>query len=258
MDRLKQVSPKEMPQVLRLASELYAQDRAEIERAQESQEIAAAATEAGLPAEYLERAAAMLQAKQLKVDTPKRRGHAGWLAMGALVVLLWAGTLLPLHRTSSGPVAVPAGGTNLQGASLPGADMAGQDLSGAELQGANLTGANLRGANLSGADLQGAALAGADLTKANLSGADLQSADLSRANLASADLTRSDLQGANLRDANLTGTRISGAHMQGADMAGAKYDQPATEEAGSKPRDRSGSEEQGDETRRTPSSGSTR
>lgn len=238
MERLKQVTPQEMPEVLRLASELYARDRAEIERAQESREIAAAATEAGLPAEYLERAAAMLQAHRVPAAPPRRSGRAAWLAAPALVALLWAGAWFVPFRSSSGPVGVAIGGTNLQGASLPGASMAGQDLTGADLQGADLTGANLRGANLSRADLRGANLTDADLTGANLSGADLQAADLSGANLASANLTSADLQGVNLRGANLTDAAIRGADLQGADLTGAKYDQPATNRAGSAPRDR--------------------
>jgi hypothetical protein len=53
----------ELPDVLQVASELYARDRATIERARQYQALATAAAEAGLPLEYLERAAVSLHAR---------------------------------------------------------------------------------------------------------------------------------------------------------------------------------------------------
>src|SRR5947209_4193292 len=105
MERLKRVQPKDLPKVLRLASELYAQDRAEIERVQECEGIAAAAAEAGLPPEYLERAAAQLEAGQQPIVRTQctQRPLLGWiwvclllgfgLAMACLG--LWTATDVP-------------------------------------------------------------------------------------------------------------------------------------------------------------------
>jgi hypothetical protein len=235
MQRLKQVRLEEMPEVLRIASELYAQDQTQLARAEEAQQIAAAATEVGLPAEYLERAATLLAQQRAEHVRPRRRtrSSAPWvLASGVLAVTVFISYQVPIAVESPAPSSpvIQAGGphtgANMVGASLPGASFAGQDLSGADLQGANLEKANLRGAHLDHANLVGTNLAGADLSGADLTDADLQGANLSGANLARANLTDAGLVGADLQRANLTGTVIKGANLQGANMTGAKYDQP--------------------------------
>lgn len=86
MSRLKQVRPAEMPEVLRVASELYAHDQAQLQQAQQAQELLAAAKEVGLPAEYLERAAAMVQTQ--RITRRRRRWPLG--ALAALVLALRA------------------------------------------------------------------------------------------------------------------------------------------------------------------------
>src|SRR2546422_752927 len=106
MERLKRVQPKDLPKVLRLASELYAQDRAEIERVQECEEIAAAAAEAGLPPEYLERAAAQLEAGQRPSMRPRhsQRRLLGWIWVCLLLGFGLAMACLGLWTASDIPV----------------------------------------------------------------------------------------------------------------------------------------------------------
>jgi hypothetical protein len=228
MQTLKDVRPEQMREVLRLAAELYAQDRAAIERAKECDHVQTAAAEAGLPPEYLERAASQLQAH--RDATTRRRGrHVRPEARLALVVVGIGVFLGPrtLVKPPSAPSLAPSPiRNNLAFATLPGSSFAGQNLSNSDLQGTNLSGANLRRANLSRCNLYGAILSRADLWQANLKNANLQSVDLSGANLAGADLTGTDLAGANLRSANLIGTLISGTNFQGADLTGATYDAP--------------------------------
>ena len=65
MEKLTRIAPKDMPKVLQLASELYSRDQARMARAEECKQIAAAAAEVGLPPEYLERAAATLEAFEI-------------------------------------------------------------------------------------------------------------------------------------------------------------------------------------------------
>ncbi len=92
--RLDEIPPADLPEVVRVASELYAHDRAEMERAKERQELLQAAAEAGLPAEYLERAAATIQtrhataqARQAAATPSHRQRHRRmparvWIAIG--------------------------------------------------------------------------------------------------------------------------------------------------------------------------------
>jgi hypothetical protein len=163
-----------MPEVLRVASELYAQDRAQIERAAQRQELKQAAAEAGLPPEYLERAAAILQAQRQALTRRRSRKRRGLVAAMAMTVTLAVGWSI---SRSSAPVPamtpVVAKGSfasaDLRGANLQHANLAGQDMSMANLRGAQLNAANLRGANLNGADLTGADLTGADLAGADVS-----------------------------------------------------------------------------------------
>src|SRR5262245_62349135 len=87
--RLEAVPAEQMPEVLRLASELYAQDRAAIEKAEQQRELLKAAAEAGLPPEYLERAAARLQAKPTVQDYRRGQRRPGRLAFFVLAAALF-------------------------------------------------------------------------------------------------------------------------------------------------------------------------
>jgi hypothetical protein len=91
MRPLKDVPPAEMPEVLRVASELYARDRAEIERAEQSHELKQAAEELDLPAECLERAAAVVHAEKAAQIRETRRRRNGALAVLGVALALWGG-----------------------------------------------------------------------------------------------------------------------------------------------------------------------
>jgi hypothetical protein len=165
-----------MPEVLRVASELYAQDRAQIERTAQRQELKQAAAEAGLPPEYLERAATLLKSQRQALPRRRSRKRAGLMAALALTVTVALG--LSFNRGSGRvPTMTPvvASGSfahaDLRGVSFKHANLAGQDMSMANLRGAQLNAANLRGASLNGADLRGADLTGADLAGADVSSA---------------------------------------------------------------------------------------
>jgi hypothetical protein len=80
--RLEEIQLAEVPEVLRVASELYARDRAEMERAARRQELLRAAAEAGLPVEYLDRAAATIHARR----AARLRRYRRW-RMGAVAAL---------------------------------------------------------------------------------------------------------------------------------------------------------------------------
>jgi hypothetical protein len=84
--RLEDLPTAEIPEVLRIASELQARDRAEAERASHRRALLKAAAEAGLPAEYLERAAAELHAR--RAARLRRRQRWQWAAAAALGLAL--------------------------------------------------------------------------------------------------------------------------------------------------------------------------
>src|SRR5437867_3216768 len=151
-----------LPEVLRVASELYARDREQIERAEHRAELKQAAREAGLPPEYLERADALLLADRQERVRAQRRRRMGMLM--ALGLTLSVGTGWGLSRRQvrgATPVKAALAGQNLSGADLSHRDLAGQNLGMACLRGANLRGSNLRGANMEGVDVTGADLTGA-------------------------------------------------------------------------------------------------
>ena len=166
----------DLPVVLRVAAELYAQDRAQIERAAQRQELKQAASEAGLPPEYLERAAVTLHAQRMARLQQQRSRWRGAIATLSLLLAFGIGWALP-HPHPPPPRHAPAphvrslAGQDLRGANFYHQDLAGRDLSMSNLSGAILARANLRGANLGGANLVGANLAGADLAGADLQGA---------------------------------------------------------------------------------------
>jgi hypothetical protein len=91
MRRLKDVPPAEMPEVLRVASELYARDRAELERTEQSHELKQAAAELDLPPEYLERAAAAVHAERVaQIQTTRRRRNSALAVLG-VTLGIWGG-----------------------------------------------------------------------------------------------------------------------------------------------------------------------
>jgi hypothetical protein len=104
--RLEEIPAEQMPEVLRLASELYAQDRAAIETAEQRRELLKAAAEAGLPPEYLERAATRLQAKRAVRDDHCGRRRPRRLMLLALAAALLF-TIRAVERVSRPPALAP-------------------------------------------------------------------------------------------------------------------------------------------------------
>jgi hypothetical protein len=161
-----------LPEVLRVAAELYARDREQIERAEQREELKQAAREAGLPPEYLERANALLEVdRQAKLGRTRKRRVQALIALG-LALTLGAGWGVARRQ---GSTVMPARAA-LTGSILSGADLSHQNLAGQNLAMACLRGAILRGTNLRGADMEGVDVTGADLTGADLSGAALPNA----------------------------------------------------------------------------------
>ena len=85
MLRLENVPPEEMPQVVRIASELYEKDRTLEAEAQERQATVEAAEEVGLPEEYLHRAAAELHLRRIEAIERKRRLRVRWVATATAI-----------------------------------------------------------------------------------------------------------------------------------------------------------------------------
>lgn len=103
MLRLENVSPEEMPEVVRIASELYERDQGKKAQDQERQAYVDAAGEVGLPEEYLHRAAAELQVRRAEQIRRRRRMRQGLLAALAAVVAL-GGLWQITHRPPPPPV----------------------------------------------------------------------------------------------------------------------------------------------------------
>jgi hypothetical protein len=202
----------DLPEVVQIAAELYARDRAQIERAEQRLELTKAAAEAGLPPDYLERAAAVLQEQRSRATARRRRRRRWWIAAGLGLVVATG------FRVSSGrmdvppqeaymaqaggpyggyaPMSGPPGPPGYPGGAPPGYPGGGPYSSGDPTgygtpggypgppgergphSGFDLRGRNFNHANLAGHDLSQANLRGADLTSANLRGADLKQADL--------------------------------------------------------------------------------
>ena len=102
MQRLEQVTPEEMPEVARVASELFEADREAEERRTDAKDYAraasAAAEEMGLPREYMERAAELVQERRIAHVRRRRRRNMGLLAgLGALIAV-WGGGRVVVHR----------------------------------------------------------------------------------------------------------------------------------------------------------------
>jgi len=104
-ERLEEIPSTQLPEVLQVASALYADDQAAVQRARERQELLKAAAEAGLPPEYLERAAAQLQARQAGRRPERcRRRHDRRFLLWAAIALFF--TIRAAHRVTAPPPAV--------------------------------------------------------------------------------------------------------------------------------------------------------
>lgn len=84
MLRIKDVPPEQMSEVVRVAGELYDRETAQ---EQERQSTVAAAAEMGLPPEYMERAAAVVHARQVERIHRRRRRTAFVAAFASLVTI---------------------------------------------------------------------------------------------------------------------------------------------------------------------------
>ncbi len=99
MLRLNNVPEEDMPEVVRIASELYERDREQTAQDQARQAVVDAAGEVGLPRQYLERASAELHAR--RVAAVQRRRKVRLAAVAAAVVAL--GGMLAVRLIPSGP-----------------------------------------------------------------------------------------------------------------------------------------------------------
>jgi hypothetical protein len=91
------------PEVLRVASELYAKDRVDMERAAQREELLRAAAEAGLPPEYLDRAAAAIHVRRGE----RRRGRRWRLGMCAALGLVISIALVAVQLQAPPPYLGP-------------------------------------------------------------------------------------------------------------------------------------------------------
>jgi hypothetical protein len=98
-----------MPEVLRVATDLYARDQTERAQAEERQKLVEATEEAGLPAEYLERAAGLVLAR--RGTRLRRRRRSTVLAAVGLTLAIWGGRTLtqwpPAERAAAPPAPPP-------------------------------------------------------------------------------------------------------------------------------------------------------
>lgn len=100
MLRLENVPPEQMPEVVRIASELYSQDQAQEAEAQERQATVDAAAEIGMPEEYLHRAVTELHARRVEQIQQRRRRRNGLLAIGGAALVIGTGAvILPRFHT---------------------------------------------------------------------------------------------------------------------------------------------------------------
>jgi hypothetical protein len=112
MQRLEQVTPEEMPEVVKVASELYQSDRdaheRQAEREMNANSAAMAAEEVGMPREYMERAAELVQQRRTERVKRTRRRRTGILATAGALTALWGGWSL-MHPAALPPVAYTIG-----------------------------------------------------------------------------------------------------------------------------------------------------
>jgi hypothetical protein len=106
--QMEAIPSAQMPEVLRVAAELYAQDQSESLQAAERQQLVEAAIEVGLPMEYLERASAIVAARQREQEGARSQRNRSRERLGILSALsLAAGiataVLVGWHGASSTP-----------------------------------------------------------------------------------------------------------------------------------------------------------
>lgn len=116
MLRLKDVPPEQMPEVVRIANQLYEKDQRLAEQDQERNSYVSAAEELGVPKEYLEKAAAELHRQRVVESHDKQQGKAKAImffaaALAGGIALVMTGFLITPTRMSPPPrvaeVAVP-------------------------------------------------------------------------------------------------------------------------------------------------------
>lgn len=111
--RLETVPREQMPEVLRVAAELYAQEQAHTLQAEEFRHLVDAASEVGLPPDYLERAAAIVADRHAEEGSGRRgrkqarKGLAVLPALGLAVGLAMTG-LLAVGRQEPAPMPPPS------------------------------------------------------------------------------------------------------------------------------------------------------
>lgn len=103
MLRLENIPPEQMPEVVRIASELYSQDQTQDAEAQERQATVDAAAEIGLPEAYLHRAVTELHTRRVEQIRQRRRHRIGLLAIGGAVLVLGSGAAIVSRIHASSP-----------------------------------------------------------------------------------------------------------------------------------------------------------
>ena len=71
--RVETVPPAQMPEVLRLANEIYMREQSQLAEVEQHRHMVQAAVELGLPAEYLERAATIVAEQQAEREVTHRQ-----------------------------------------------------------------------------------------------------------------------------------------------------------------------------------------
>jgi len=101
MLKLENIPSEQMPEIVRVASELQERDLQQDAEAQNRQSTIAAAEEMGLPETYLHQAAGELHTRRVVQIEQRRQRRAGVVAIGAAVVML--GTFIYLSNSLVSP-----------------------------------------------------------------------------------------------------------------------------------------------------------
>lgn len=94
MLKLENIPPEQMPEIVRVASELQERDLQQDAEAQNRQSTIAAAEEVGLPETYLHQAANELHARRVAQIEQRRQRRTGLMTVGTVVVALGLGGYL--------------------------------------------------------------------------------------------------------------------------------------------------------------------